>query len=355
MNYKKIGVVGAGSWGTALAILLSEHGVPVTLWGHNEDHIAALKADHENKTYLPGVALAANIHPTASLSDVAGADMILIVTPSRATREVMEKLAGTAPSSGAVFLSCTKGIEQGSGLRMSEIIAASFPNNHVAVLSGPSHAEEVSRKMPTAVVVGAGGEAIGAIGGGILREAGQQRGLRETEITTGAAEVAKACSACADEVAAEGGAVDVLGEDVGFGFVEFELLGAKCLDGFVEPSVALVLAQTGDLHGEGACAALGAEGTDIFVDCAGGGIPIDAVMGFEAAVFDGDDGFFEPGGDLFGLQREKPGVVLAHKCRELDTVAVFDDRGTAREFGSGEGDGADGNLVREHEGSKEAD
>ena len=160
MNYKKISVVGAGSWGTALAVLLGEHGVPIALWGHNAEHIAALKSDRENKVYLPGVKLAANIRPTGSLSDVADADVILMVAPSRATREVVEKMAAAAPSCGAIFLSCTKGIEQGSGLRMSEIIAASFPKNHVAVLSGPSHAEEVSRQMPTAVVIGAGEEAI---------------------------------------------------------------------------------------------------------------------------------------------------------------------------------------------------
>ncbi|MGB8356280.1 MAG: NAD(P)H-dependent glycerol-3-phosphate dehydrogenase, partial [Chthoniobacteraceae bacterium] len=108
---------------------------------------------------LSGVKLADNIQPTASLSDVTDADVILMVAPSRATREVMEKLAA-APSCGAIFLSCTKGIERGSGLRMSEIIAASFPKNHVAVLSGPSHSEEVSRQMPTAVVIGANEEAI---------------------------------------------------------------------------------------------------------------------------------------------------------------------------------------------------
>ncbi|MGB8354702.1 MAG: 2-dehydropantoate 2-reductase N-terminal domain-containing protein, partial [Chthoniobacteraceae bacterium] len=93
MNYKKIGVVGAGSWGTALAVLLGEHGIPIALWGHNAEHIAALKSDRENKAYLSGVKLADNIQPTASLSDVTDADVILMVAPSRATREVMEKLA----------------------------------------------------------------------------------------------------------------------------------------------------------------------------------------------------------------------------------------------------------------------
>ena len=160
MSFKKIGIIGAGSWGTALALVPDGRGIPVALWGHDAAHIDALKSDGENKKYLPGVKLPPNIHPTGSLADVADADVILIVTPSRVTREVVEKLAAAAPARGAILVSCTKGIEQGSGLRMSEIIAASFPQNPVAVLSGPSHAEEVSRKMPTAVVVGSREESV---------------------------------------------------------------------------------------------------------------------------------------------------------------------------------------------------
>jgi len=161
MSYKKIGIVGAGSWGTALGILLAGQGAPVALWGHKPEHIDAMKADGENMDYLPGVKLPGNLHPTALLSDVADADVILTVTPSRATREVMEKLAAAGPRTNAILLSCTKGIEQGSGLRISEIIAASFPGNPIAVLSGPSHAEEVSRQMPTAVVIGCREETLG--------------------------------------------------------------------------------------------------------------------------------------------------------------------------------------------------
>ena len=161
MSYKKIGIVGAGSWGTALGILLAGQGGPVALWGHKPEHIDAMKADCENKDYLPGVKLPVNIYPTALLSDVADADVILTVTPSRTTREVMEKLAAAGPRADAILLSCTKGIEQGSGLRISEIIASNFPKNPIAVLSGPSHAEEVSRQMPTAVVIGCRDEKLG--------------------------------------------------------------------------------------------------------------------------------------------------------------------------------------------------
>jgi glycerol-3-phosphate dehydrogenase (NAD(P)+) len=158
MSFQKFGIIGAGGWGTALALVSAAQGAPVALWGHDPAHIDALKSDGENKTYLPGVKLPSNILPSHSLADVVDAGVILIVTPSRATREVVARLAAAGPPPAAILVSCTKGIEQGTGLRMSEIIAASFPQNPVAVLSGPSHAEEVSRKMPTAVVVGSGDE-----------------------------------------------------------------------------------------------------------------------------------------------------------------------------------------------------
>ena len=160
MTFHKIGVVGAGGWGTALSILLGDQGVPVTLWGYEAAQIAAMKSDGENRTYLPGVKLPANVRPTTSFSDVTDADVVLLVTPSRNMRETLQHLAQTGLPERAILLSCTKGIEQGTGLRMSELIAAAFPRNPVAVLSGPSHAEEVSRKMPTAVVIGSGDRAV---------------------------------------------------------------------------------------------------------------------------------------------------------------------------------------------------
>jgi glycerol-3-phosphate dehydrogenase (NAD(P)+) len=155
MSFKKIGIIGAGSWGTALAVLASEHGFPVTLWGNEPDHIAALKAAGENKKYLPGVKFPANIHPVSQLSEaVEGADVVLLVTPSHSVRDVVRRLAETGVPRTTIFLSCAKGIEKGTGLRMTGIIAERFMENPVAVLSGPSHAEEVGRKMPTAVVIG---------------------------------------------------------------------------------------------------------------------------------------------------------------------------------------------------------
>jgi glycerol-3-phosphate dehydrogenase (NAD(P)+) len=154
MTFQHVGIIGAGSWGTALAVLLHENRLPITIWGHNEAHIAQVAATRENSAYLPGVALPETLRFTTELDALAGCDLILFVTPSKAVREVSARLSTTALGTEALLLSCTKGVERGSGLRMSEIIAESFPRNRVAVLSGPGHAEEVARKMPTAIVLG---------------------------------------------------------------------------------------------------------------------------------------------------------------------------------------------------------
>lgn len=156
MSFQHVGIVGAGSWGTALAILLHEARLPITIWGHNADHIAQIAAARENVAYLPGIVLPEDLRFTAELDDLAGCDLILFVTPSKAVREVAARLSTTALNREAILLSCTKGVERGSGMRMSEILAESFPQNLVAVLSGPGHAEEVARKMPTAIVLGCG-------------------------------------------------------------------------------------------------------------------------------------------------------------------------------------------------------
>ncbi len=154
MSFQHIGIVGAGSWGTALAILLHEARLPITVWGHNADHIAQVAAARENAAYLPGIVLPEPLRFTADLDALTGCDLVLFVTPSKAVREVAARLSTTALGQHALLLSCTKGVERGSGSRMSEIIAEFFPHNPVAVLSGPGHAEEVARKMPTAIVLG---------------------------------------------------------------------------------------------------------------------------------------------------------------------------------------------------------
>ena len=149
---KTVGVVGAGGWGTALANLMAAKGLPVTLWGYEAAHVEDLLATRENRIFLPGVRLLDNVRPTAELADLAEADMLLVVPPSKGISGVAQRLAAVRPR--GVLVSCTKGIAQGSGLRMSEILSHALPQNAVAVLSGPSHAEEVSKGMPAAVVLG---------------------------------------------------------------------------------------------------------------------------------------------------------------------------------------------------------
>jgi glycerol-3-phosphate dehydrogenase (NAD(P)+) len=158
--FQHVGIIGAGSWGTALGLVLQENGLPVTIWGHDAEHTALVQREHANSAYLPGVELPVDLRFTAELDDLAPCDLLLLVTPSKALREVTSRLSTVTLREDAVLLSCTKGVERGSGLRMSEIIAESFPVQAVAVLSGPSHAEEVARKMPTAVVLGCGDAAV---------------------------------------------------------------------------------------------------------------------------------------------------------------------------------------------------
>jgi glycerol-3-phosphate dehydrogenase (NAD(P)+) len=152
--FEKIAVLGAGSWGTALAVWLAARGRRVTLWGHDAGHIARLRESRENAVYLPGIELRDGIEPVTDLRALEGADLALFVTPSRALDAVASELASVRLADAPVLLSCTKGLEYGTGRRMSEILAARRPHASVAVLSGPSHAEEVARNSPAAVVLG---------------------------------------------------------------------------------------------------------------------------------------------------------------------------------------------------------
>ena len=154
MILERVAIIGAGGWGTALARLWVPGGKEVVLWGHNAERIQQIKAARENRDYLPGVVLPASLNLTSNLADVCDADLVVVVTPSMALRDVAEKLRAVVRNPDAVFLSCTKGIEHRSGLRMSEVIQSFFPHNPVAVLSGPNLAIEVSRELPTATVIG---------------------------------------------------------------------------------------------------------------------------------------------------------------------------------------------------------
>ncbi|MDP9292774.1 MAG: NAD(P)-dependent glycerol-3-phosphate dehydrogenase [Verrucomicrobiota bacterium] len=151
---EKIAVLGAGSFGTALAVLLDETGRSVSLWGRRADLIASMAATRMNEGHLPNVKIPESISLTARMDGLADASIVIFVTPSTAIREVAQQLAGLSIRPETILLSCTKGLERGSGRRMSEILSESFPRNPIAVLSGPNHAEEIAAKMPAAMVIG---------------------------------------------------------------------------------------------------------------------------------------------------------------------------------------------------------
>ena len=147
-------ILGAGSWGSALAAHLGSAGHRVALWGRDADLIAAIRQHRSNRPYLPGVTLPDTAVPTASLAEaVAGARFVVVAVPSHGLRAVMaEAAAHLAP--GTVIVGATKGLETHSLMRMSEVIATETDNRcPVVVLSGPSFATEVARGCPTALVV----------------------------------------------------------------------------------------------------------------------------------------------------------------------------------------------------------
>lgn len=141
-------VAGSGGWGTALALLLLRNGHDVTLWSYSAQESQALARTLENP-FLPGVALSAKLHFTADASDARGKDMVVFATPSFAVRQTAKTFAPYL--SGVLLVSVTKGIEAETGYRMSQIITQET-GEQVVALSGPSHAEEVSRGIPTGVV-----------------------------------------------------------------------------------------------------------------------------------------------------------------------------------------------------------
>lgn len=151
---RRIFVAGAGGWGTALASLLAGKGYEVTLWSHEPEHAATMQSTRRNEDYLPGVTLPDSLTVTHALDAAAAAGTIVMVTPSKGVRETAGRLAGVHPPRETTVVSCTKGIERTTGRRMSEILAEILPGHPLVALSGPSHAEEVARRIPAAVTVG---------------------------------------------------------------------------------------------------------------------------------------------------------------------------------------------------------
>ncbi|MDR1271433.1 MAG: NAD(P)-dependent glycerol-3-phosphate dehydrogenase [Clostridiales Family XIII bacterium] len=149
----RVGIIGAGSWGTALANLLGTKGQAVAIWGRDEGLLANMKAGRENKKYLPGVKLSENIEIADTLeSVVGGVDFVITAVPAQQHRSVMTAAVGYMRPD-AVVINVAKGIERGSMQTISMIVKEVSPDIRYAVLSGPSHAEEVGQFLPTTVAV----------------------------------------------------------------------------------------------------------------------------------------------------------------------------------------------------------
>lgn len=153
----RLGIAGAGAWGTALACAAQRAGSDVLLWAHEPETVAAINQRHENPVFLPDIALDPALGATTSLEEVAARDVLLLVAPSSHLGAVARGLAPHLPATTPVCV-CTKGIEAGTGRLMVEVAGEALGRGDLACLSGPSFALEVARNLPTAVTV-AGPEA----------------------------------------------------------------------------------------------------------------------------------------------------------------------------------------------------
>ncbi len=145
-------VLGSGGWGTAAAILLHNNGHQVTLWSYDKTECENLKKYHENKPFLPGVKIPDGVCFVSDYSAVSDKDLIVIATPSHGIRGVANKIKEYV-TNDRIILNISKGIEEETYMTISEILKQELPQCKIAVMSGPSHAEEVSRNIPTTNVV----------------------------------------------------------------------------------------------------------------------------------------------------------------------------------------------------------
>jgi len=153
-------ILGTGSYGTALAVLLSRNLSSVTLIGRDPEVATAITRERKNPRYLSDIILPENVTASVDMVLAATAPLVLFCVPTAATRDTGRLLGEAGLSTDTVLLSCAKGIERNTGERMSEILAEQFPANPVAVVSGPNHAEEIGAGLATCAVIGSSDEAL---------------------------------------------------------------------------------------------------------------------------------------------------------------------------------------------------
>ena len=147
----KLGIIGGGAWGTALAQVASAGGRETLIWAMESEVVSSINKRHENPAFLPGVALGASIRATGNLAELIDCDALLVVTPAQHMRAVLDQ----APAADKPLILCAKGIEEPSGRLLHQIAKHACPTAPIAVLSGPTFAHEVAKGLPTAVTLAA--------------------------------------------------------------------------------------------------------------------------------------------------------------------------------------------------------
>lgn len=160
MAYQKIGIVGGGAWGTALAQSARRAGRDVLLWAYELDTVQEINEHRANRVYLPGVNLDRGIRATAKSSDMATCDLLLMAVPTQFTRAISGEI-GPYMSDGTAVLACAKGFEQDTALFLTDVLAQSLPGARLGALSGPSFAAEVGRNLPAALTLAVPDEGLG--------------------------------------------------------------------------------------------------------------------------------------------------------------------------------------------------
>ncbi len=145
----KIGVIGGGAWGTALAQVAAHGGEPVLLWAREPEVVDAVNSDHVNPLFLNDIPLSSSIRATADMRELREVSAVLVVAPAQHVGAVL----AAAPVAGKPLVLCAKGIEAGSRRLVGEVARAVHPTSPIAVLSGPTFAHEVARGLPTAVTL----------------------------------------------------------------------------------------------------------------------------------------------------------------------------------------------------------
>ncbi len=157
---QKLGIIGAGAWGTALAAVARKAGRDVTLWAFEPEVVAAINGQRRNPFFLPDVVLDPAIVATSDLTQAAASDLIFLVVPAQFLRPVCLRLAPLL-AHGTPAVICAKGIEKGTGALMTDVVRETLPHTEMMVLSGPTFAAEVAAGLPTAITLGAANESLG--------------------------------------------------------------------------------------------------------------------------------------------------------------------------------------------------